>query len=142
MAGRAWACSGTSWTMEGPVYPAAFARHDIAMRTPNAADRALVNDVIFNELCQGRLNATSRAEYIRIIDGLKREGCDAVALSCTEIPLLITPDVSPLATLDSTGLLAREAVAAAMGKRTPQWRGGPLPRTLVRFGGHLSQEAT
>lgn len=112
--------------MEGSVYPAAFARHGIALRTPAPADRARVDDVIFRELCQGRLTETARAEYVRTIDGLKHEGCDAVALSCTEIPLLITPDVSPLSTLDSTRLLARESVAAAPGERTPQWRGGPL----------------
>lgn len=117
---------GTKWTMEGSVYPAAFARHGIAMRTPAAADRALVDDVIFSELCQGQLTDTSRAEYIRVIQALKHEGCDAVALSCTEIPLLITREVSPLATLDSTRLLAREAVAAALGEDTPEWRGGPL----------------
>ena len=112
--------------MEGPIYPAAFARHGIVMRTPAPGDRTLVDHVIFTELCQGRLTESSRAEYIRIIDRLKHDGCDAVALSCTEIPLLITPDVSPLTTLDSTRLLAREAVAAALGERTPDWRGGPL----------------
>ena len=117
---------GTKWTMEGPVYPAAFARHGIAMRTPAPGDRALVDEVIFNELTQGRLVEASRVEYIRIIDGLKREGCDAVALSCTEIPLLITPEVSPLPPLDSTRLLAREAVATALGERMADWRGGPL----------------
>src|SRR6476660_9281043 len=105
---------GTKWTMEGPVYPAAFARHGIALRTPEPADRALVDEVIFGELTQGRLLDASRAEYVRIIDGLRREGCDSVALSCTEIPLLITPEVSPLPTLDSTRLLAREAVATAL----------------------------
>jgi aspartate racemase len=120
---------GTKWTMEGPVYPAAFARFGIDMRTPAPADRALVDEVIFRELCQGLLTDTSRAEYVRIIDRLKHDGCDAVALSCTEIPLLITPAVSPLPALDSTGLLAREAVAVALGQRTPEWRGGPLPRT-------------
>jgi len=115
---------GTRWTMEGPVYPAAFARHGIALRTPEPADRALVDDVIFGELTQGRLLDASRAEYVRIIDGLKRAGCDAVALSCTEIPLLITPEVSPLPTLDSTRLLAWAAVAVALGDRMPEWRGG------------------
>jgi aspartate racemase len=84
-----------------------------------------VDDVIFSELTQGRLLDASRAGYVRIIDGLRREGCDAVALSCTEIPLLITPEVSPLPTLDSTRLLAREAVATALGERTAEWRGGP-----------------
>jgi aspartate racemase len=118
---------GTKWTMEGEVYPTAFARRGLAMRTPEASDRALVDQVIFNELCQGKLVEASRAEYVRIIEALKRGGCDAVALSCTEIPLLITPDVSPLPTLDSTRLLARQAVAAAIEARTPAWRGGPLP---------------
>ena len=119
---------GTKWTMEGPVYPAAFARHGIAMRTPAPADRALVDDVIFGELTQGQLVDSSRAEYVRIIDGLRRDGCDAVALSCTEIPLLITPDVSPLPTLDSTRLLAWAAIEAALGARTPAWRGGAMER--------------
>jgi aspartate racemase len=116
---------GTKWTMEGPIYPAALARCDIGMRTPPAADRVLVDEVIFNELCQGILSEASRAEYIRIIEELRREGCDAVALSCTEIPLLITPGVSPLPTLDSTALLAREAVAIAIREHVPAWRGGP-----------------
>jgi aspartate racemase len=119
---------GTRWTMEGPVYPAAFARHGVALRVPAPPDRALVDDVIFGELTQGRLEDASRREYVRIIEDLRLGGCDAVALSCTEIPLLITPDVSPLPTLDSTRLLARAAVAVALGGRLPQWRGGALPR--------------
>jgi aspartate racemase len=121
---------GTRWTMEGPVYPAAFARHGLAMRTPGPEERELVDRVIFDELCQGRIVDASRAEYVRIIEGLAREGCDAVALSCTEIPLLVTPDVSPLPTLDSTRLLARAAVTAARIGRTPAWRGGPLTVTV------------
>jgi aspartate racemase len=115
---------GTRWTMEGPVYPRAFARHGIGLRTPNPRDRALVDTVIFGELCQGQLTDVSRAEYVRIIEEMKQEGCDAVALSCTEIPLLITPDVSPLPTLDSTRLLARAAVATAFGGPLPTWSGG------------------
>ena len=117
---------GTRWTMEGPVYPAAFARHRLAMQTPGPEDRAMVDRVIFDELCQGLLTDTARAEYIRVIEGLQRQGCDAVALSCTEIPLLISPESSPLPTLDSTRLLARAAVDAALGQMAPAWRGGPL----------------
>jgi aspartate racemase len=75
-----------------------------------------VDRVIFDELTQGQLTDASRAEFIRIIEGLRRAGCDAVALSCTEIPLLITPEVSPLPTLDSTRLLAHAAVTAALGE--------------------------
>ena len=108
-----------------PVYPAAFARCGIDMRTPPAADRELVDDVIFTELAGAMVTEASREQYIRIIEALQRDGCDAVALSCTEIPLLVTPDVSPLPTLDSTRLLAQEAVAAAIQGRAPTWRGGP-----------------
>jgi aspartate racemase len=117
---------GTRWTMEGPVYPAAFTRHGIAMRTPPPPDRTLVDAIIFDELCQGVITDASRAEYVRIIAALETAGCDAVALSCTELPLIVTPDVSPLPTLDSTRLLAREAVTVAMAGRLPAWRGGPI----------------
>ncbi|MDP9190641.1 MAG: amino acid racemase [Acidobacteriota bacterium] len=118
---------GTKWTMEGTVYRDAFARAGIELRVPSADDRALINSTIFEELCQGIVSDASRAEFTRIIEDLKASGCDAVALSCTEIPLLVTPDVSPLPTLDSTRLLAREAVATALEERPlPTWCGGPL----------------
>jgi len=118
---------GTRWTMEGPVYPAAFARAGLELRVPPPSERVTVDTIIFDELCQGVLRDESRAQYVRVIDDLAREGCDAVALSCTEIPLLVTPDVSPLPTLDSTRLLARAAVAVALEKAPPpSWRGGPL----------------
>lgn len=119
---------GTRWTMEGPVYAGAFARHRIDWHIPEPADRALVHRVIFEELCLGSFTAASRAEYVRIIADLAARGCDAVALVCTEIPLLVTPDVAPLPVLDSTRLLAAAAVDVALGERaTPTWRGGPLP---------------
>ena len=117
---------GTRWTMTGPVYRQAFARAGLAMKAPPPEDHELVNDVIFDELCQGVIRDESRAEYVRIIEDLRRAGCDVVALSCTEIPLLVTPEVSPLPTIDSTRLLARAAVAAACGRTAlPTWRGGP-----------------
>jgi len=118
---------GTRWTMEGPAYSAAFRRHGLESLTPPAQDRAEVDRVIFAELCQGIITATARDYYVRVIDALRARGCDAVALACTEIPLLITPEASPLPTLDSTRLLAREAVAVALGvKPLPTWRGGPM----------------
>lgn len=117
---------GTKWTMEGPVYPRAFAQRGIEMRTPPAADRVLLDEIIFEELCQGRLTDTARSEYLRVIHGLQQDGCDAVALCCTEIPLLITPDISPLPTLDSTRLLAHAAFERATTGQLPAWRGGPV----------------
>lgn len=121
---------GTSWTMEGPTYRDACARRGIDVLTPPPEERTLVNRIIFDELCRGILADESRAAYLRVIEGLQQRGCDAVALSCTEIPLLVTPEVSPLPTLDSTRLLARAAVAVAAGLAPmPVWRGGP-PATV------------
>jgi aspartate racemase len=118
---------GTKYTMAGPVYPGALGRRGIEWAVPDEADRALVNDIIFNELCLGVFTAQSRDAYVRIIEKLAAEGCDAVALVCTEIPLLITQDVSPLPILDSTRLLAVAAVELALGERLmPEWRGGPV----------------
>ena len=62
---RSIALLGTKWTMEGPVYPAAFARLGLTMRTPPPDDRKVVDDVIFDELCQGVVSDRSRAEYVR-----------------------------------------------------------------------------
>jgi aspartate racemase len=122
---RRVALLGTRWTMEGPAYASAFAREGLEYQTPGRADRLIVDRFIFDELCQGVVSEAARTEFVRIIEGLRSERCDAVALSCTEIPLLITPEISPLPTLDSTRLLASEAVAVATGERPlPDWRGG------------------
>jgi aspartate racemase len=118
---------GTDWTMTGPVYPGALGRRGIEWQIPDEKDRALIHKVIFEELCLGMISDASRDAYVRIIEKLANEGCDAVALVCTEIPLLITADVSPLPILDSTRLLAAAAVEIAIEERPiPAWRGGPL----------------
>ena len=118
---------GTKYTMTGPVYPGALGRRGIDWAVPDEADRKIVDDIIFNELCLGDFRDKSRDAYVRIIDKLKADGCDAVALVCTEIPLLIPQHVSPLPTLDSTRLLAAAAVEAAIGDRPmPEWCGGPV----------------
>ena len=117
---------GTKYTMTGPVYPGALGRRGLEWAVPPEEDRAVVNGIIFDELCLGVFSDESRRAYVRIIERLAEQGCDAVALVCTEIPLLITDDCSPLPTLDSTRLLARAAVAVAIGDRPlPEWRGGP-----------------
>jgi aspartate racemase len=118
---------GTNWTMTGPVYPGALGRRGIGWAIPDEADRRQVHDIIMDELCLGVFRDEARATYVQIIGRLAEEGCDAVALVCTEIPLLITQDVSPLPILDSTRLLAAAAVEVALGERpVPEWRGGPL----------------
>ena len=107
---------GTRFTMAGPVYRRALPAVGIEPAFPNDEERAEINRIIFDELVEGVFTESSRARYVQIIDRLKREeGCDGAALVCTEIPLLVTPDVSPLPTLDSTRLLAR----ACMCRRAP-----------------------
>jgi len=118
---------GTRYLMDGLLYPRAFAAHGIAAELPAPSDREVINKIIFTELVNGVLAASSRQEYVRVIEQLAGRGCDAVALVCTEIPLLITPETSPLPTLDSTRLLARAAFEVAVGRRAlPTWRGGPI----------------
>jgi aspartate racemase len=121
---RRVAILGTEWTMSGPVYRGALGRRGIGWEAPEAEDRAIVHNIIFEELCLGVFTDASRAAYVRIIERLAARGCDAVALVCTEIPLLVTAEASPLPILDSTRLLAAAAVEVALGDRPmPDWRG-------------------
>lgn len=118
---------GTEWTMAGPVYSGACRRRGLGFEIPGPEDRAAVHRIIFDELCLGIFTRESRATFVRIIDRMAQRGCDAAALVCTEIPLLVTADVSPLPVLDSTRLLAAAAVEVALGERPmPRWRGGPV----------------
>jgi aspartate racemase len=117
---------GTRYLMNSSVYPRALDAYGIACEIPVADDRDLLNTIIFDELVNGVFSNTSRDHYIRVIDQLRAHGCDAVALACTEIPLLVTPDVSSLPTLDSTRLLAHAAFESAVGRDDmPAWQGGP-----------------
>jgi aspartate racemase len=117
---------GTKYTMTGPVYPRALGSRGLEWAVPSSEDRELINRIIFEELCLGVFKDESREAYVAIIEKLKNEGCDAVALVCSEIPLLVAAEVSPLPTLDSTRLLAKAAVEVALGERPmPVWRGGP-----------------
>jgi aspartate racemase len=124
---RRIAILGTEWTMGGPVYPGALARRGLEWEIPDAADRAEIHRVIMDELCLGLFRDEARARYVEIIGKLGARGCDAAALVCTEIPLLVRPEDSPIPVLDSTRLLARAAVEVALGERPlPNWRGGPV----------------
>lgn len=117
---------GTRFTMDGPIYPRALTRRGIAAEFPDADDRRIVDEIIFKELVNGVVTDASREEYVRIITQLAERGCDAVALVCTEIPILIGPEDSPLPVLDSTRLVAQAAYEVAVGDRPmPAWRGGP-----------------
>ncbi len=107
---RRLAITGTRHLMTGPVYPAALARFGIDHRIPDEGARGRIDAIIFEELVNGLFPESSRLYFNEVIRGLKDEGCDAVVLGCTEIPLIVDPDDCPLPTLDSTRLLARAAL--------------------------------
>jgi aspartate racemase len=105
---------GTKYLMEGPVYPGALEGFRIESIIPEAADRERINEIIFKELVNGIFPETSRLYFNEVAGKLKERGCDAVVLGCTEIPLIVRPDDTPLPTLDSTRLLARAALKMAL----------------------------
>jgi aspartate racemase len=105
---------GTRYLMEGPVYLTKLAAIDIEHMIPEAEDRKRINEIILSELVYGRFSTEARAYLSEVIGGLRKQGCDAVVLGCTEIPLLVTQENSPLPTLDSTRLLARAALKRAL----------------------------
>jgi aspartate racemase len=104
---------GTRFLMEGPVYRSKLAPAGIDHRVPHAEQRARINRIIYEELVCARFVPESRAYFQNVIRELADNGCDAVALACTEIPLLIGPADSPLPILDSTRILARAALREA-----------------------------
>ena len=105
---------GTKLLMEGPVYVGPLAAAGIEKVIPSAEDRAKIDEIIFGELVYGRFEGVSRRCFGRVIRRLQKVGCDAVALSCTEIPLLVSEADSPLPVLDSTRTLARAALREAV----------------------------
>ena len=105
---------GTRYLMEGPVYPQAFQAAGVGYSVPEANERQRINQIIFDELVNAKFLPQSLAYFKEAIRRLQDQGCDAVVLGCTEIPLLVTPEDSPLPTLDSTRLLARAALRKAI----------------------------
>ena len=114
---RRVALLGTKFLMEGPVYPPRFAALGIECRLPAPAERARINKYIFDELVHGEVTPGARKYFSSVIGRLKKEGCDAVGMCCTEIPLLLRPGKDTgLPLLDSTRLLARAALRTALGR--------------------------
>jgi aspartate racemase len=105
---------GTRYLMEGPVYPEKLKANGLDYRIPGPNERQRINEIIFDELVNAQFIPRSLAYFVEVIRSLKEQGCDAVVLGCTEIPLLVTPESSPLPTLDSTRLLARAALRKAI----------------------------
>lgn len=106
--------TGTRWLVESEVYPEKLEARGLGYVRPAPADRDQLNRIIMEELTYGILRPESEAVFQRVITRMKAEGCDAVVLGCTEIPLLMNDGNSPLPVLDSTRLLARAALQRAL----------------------------
>src|SRR5215471_2072052 len=98
--------TGTKYLMESDVYPEHLLR-------PSAAEREQINAIIFDELVYGQFRPEALKYFQGVIQRMRDAGCDAVVLGCTEIPILVRPEDSPLPVLDSTRLLARAALKKA-----------------------------
>lgn len=106
---------GTRFTMEQDFYRSRLeVQHGLTVLTPDRAGRDLVHNVIYDELCLGRVMAPSRIAYLQQIDALVAQGAEAVILGCTEIGLLITPDHTQVPLFDTTGIHANAAAKWAL----------------------------
>jgi aspartate racemase len=115
---RRLALTGTRSLVDSEVYPEKLSARGIECLRPHPEERAEINRIIFEELVAGIFTPAAVATFQRVIGRMKNEGCDAVILGCTEIPLIMNDDNSPLPTLDSTRLLARAALErAAQGRQ-------------------------
>ena len=106
--------SGTKYLVESNVYPEKLAACGIEYVRPSKEEREEINRIIFNELVYGVFKPEGIAYFQTVYGNLKHQGCDAVVLGCTEIPLIMNDQNSPLPTLDSTRLLARAALRHAL----------------------------
>jgi aspartate racemase len=107
--------TGTRWLVDSDVYPQSLAARGLQAIRPTLAEREEMNHIIMEELVYGIFRPEGIACFQRVMGRLKaEEGCDAVILGCTEIPLIIGDANAPLPTLDSTRLLARAALRRAV----------------------------
>jgi len=105
--------TGTRWLVDSDVYPERLGARGVTYLRPTPAERDETNRIIMEELVYGVFKPEAVACFQRVIGRMKGEGCDAVILGCTEIPLIINDSNSPLPVLDSTRLLARAALRRA-----------------------------
>ncbi|WP_096671051.1 aspartate/glutamate racemase family protein [Polaromonas sp. AET17H-212] len=105
---------GTRWLVDSAVYPDKLGARGLQYLRPNDAERDELGRIIMDELVCGVLRPEAVASFQRVMERMKSEGCDAVVLGCTEIPLIINDGNAPLPTLDSTRLLARAALQRAV----------------------------
>jgi aspartate racemase len=106
---------GTKFTMEqGFLKDRLSSRFDVETIVPSGEDRGTIHSVIYNELVQGDLKESSRQSFLDVIRKLVAGGAEGIVLGCTEIPLLITQDLTDTPLFDTTRLHAEKAVEWAL----------------------------
>lgn len=111
---RQLALTGTRWLVNSDVYPEKLAARGLAFLRPEPDERDEIDRIILEELVYGSFTPAAAATFRNVSGRMKRTGCDAVILGCTELPLLVDDSTSPLPTLNSTRLLARAALRRAI----------------------------
>ncbi|RFB62079.1 aspartate/glutamate racemase family protein [Bacillus thuringiensis] len=107
---------GTKYTMEQDFYKSRIEEHDIKVIVPSGTNREKVNEVIYTELCLGKIVSQSREYYKRVIEELVQKGAQGIILGCTEIGLLIKQENVSVPIFDTTHIHAIEAVKVALDK--------------------------
>ncbi|MGE5703635.1 MAG: aspartate/glutamate racemase family protein [Clostridia bacterium] len=107
----------TQYTMEQDFYIERMKKLGVELIVPEKADREIVHNVIFGELCAGKINDSSRDQYRCIMQELVERGAEGIILGCTEITLLVSQEDASVPLFDSTLLHAVEAARFAIEKR-------------------------
>ncbi|CDO02887.1 Aspartate racemase [Oceanobacillus picturae] len=105
---------GTSYTMEQDFYKQRVEDNGIEVIIPEKAAREEVNTIIFNELCHGKIESSSREYYKSVIADMVEQGAEGIVLGCTEIGLLIKTEDAPVPVFDTTYIHAIKAVEKAL----------------------------
>ena len=106
--------TGTRWLVDSDVYPEKLTARSLDCLRPSDPERDEIDRIIMEELVYGQFKPEAVHYFQEVMDRMKQDGCDAVILGCTEIPLIMDDRNAPLPTLDSTRLLAREALNRAV----------------------------
>lgn len=105
---------GTCYTMEEDFYKGRLTeKYNIEVVVPDEEAQDIVHNVIFSELCLGKISEQSRQEYLAVIDSLREKGAEAVILGCTEIALLVQQQHTAVPLYDTTEIHASAAVELA-----------------------------
>lgn len=106
---------GTRYTMEEPFYKDRLVeKHNLKVLVPSAAERDIIHNVIYFELCDGQIKQSSKKSYIRIMEALVDRGAEGIILGCTEIGLFISQEDSKVPVFDTTRIHAVAAVDYAL----------------------------